>query len=102
MTEQKKEPQQKTAFIAILYLHCVGRMLGDKARLPAAVVGGVAVTAAGLFLGGLILQQERWLIWIVSVVLLGVFAILLPLILIAAGWRRRSRIEKSQRKEASA
>ncbi|MFR3458777.1 MAG: hypothetical protein ACLTTU_11000 [Bilophila wadsworthia] len=97
----------KTAFIGVLYLHCVGRMLGDKARLPAAVAGGAAVTVAGLFLGGFILQQERWFIWIVSAVLLGIFAVLLPLILTAAvgggvsvssgrGQRRR-RYEKGSR-----
>ncbi len=91
----------KTAFIGVLYLHCVGRMLGDKARLPAAVAGGAAVTVAGLFLGGFILQQERWFIWIVSAVLLGIFAVLLPLILTAAGRRRRIRIERARTEEAS-
>lgn len=91
----------KTSFISVLYLHCVGRMLGDKARLPAAVIGGVAVTAAGLLLGGLILQQERWLIWIVSVVLLIIFAILLPMVLVATGRRRRLHIRKMQTKGAS-
>ena len=69
--------------------------------VPAAVAGGAAVTGAGLFLGGFILQQERWFIWIVSAVLLGIFAVLLPLILTAAGRRRRIRIERARTEEAS-
>lgn len=90
----------KTAFVSVLYLHCIGRMLGDKARLPAAIVGGGLVLTAGLFLGGFILQQERWYIWIVSTVLIGVFAILLPLLLLAAGWLRVRR-KQTQAKEAA-
>ncbi len=65
------------------------------------MAGGAAVTVAGLFLGGFILQQERWFIWIVSAVLLGIFAVLLPLILTAAGRRRRIRIERARTEEAS-
>ena len=90
----------KTAFVSVLYLHCIGRMLGDKARLPAAIVGGGLVLTAGLFLGGFILQQERWYIWIVSTVLIGVFAILLPLLLLAAGWLRVRR-KQTRAKEAA-
>ena len=69
----------KTAFIGVLYLHCVGRMLGDKARLPAAVAGGAAVTVAG-FVSGRVYPAagSAGFIWIVSAVLLGIFAVLLP------------------------
>ena len=75
--------------------------MGQMEAVRAAVAGGAAVTVAGLFLGGFILQQERWFIWIVSAVLLGIFAVLLPLILTAAGRRRRIRIERARTEEAS-
>lgn len=82
----------KTAFLAMLFLNCVGRLAGAKARVPVAIVGIGLVAGLGIWLGDMALQWERQIIWILSTVLLLIFAIVLPLSLIRSDSLRRSRL----------
>lgn len=90
----------KTAFLAMLYLNCVGRLAGAKARPPAAVISIVLVVWLGIWLGDMALQWERQIIWIVSTVLLSLFAVLLPLALIGSDFLRKRNLRCNESSEA--
>lgn len=96
----------KMALFAVLLLSCIQRLLpgggshyaatqstGQFKRL-AAVIGCVAVVVPGILLGNISLQEERSTIWLLSGVLLAVFAVALPLILTLADVIRCRRLKR--------
>lgn len=74
----------KMAFFAVLFLSAVQRAFGGRGHVLYALIGAVAVWLPAVLLGGFPMEQQRPVLWGVSAVVMGVFAVLLPLLLIAA------------------
>ena len=81
----------KEAFFAMLFMSCMQRLLGGRWNALYALGGGGVALAAGLLLGGSALQVERSVMVLISAVLLGVFAVVVPLFLLAADALKKRR-----------
>ncbi len=72
----------KTAFFGMLFIDCFQRVIGEKWRLIIAAAGEAAVVAGALLLGGrLPVEAEQSAVWVGSAVIMGLFAVALPLAL---------------------
>ena len=72
----------KTAFFGMLFIDCFQRVIGEKWRRIIAAAGEAAVVAGALLLGGrLPVEAEQSAVWVGSAVIMGLFAVALPLAL---------------------
>ncbi len=92
----------KTAFFGMLFVECLQKVVGSRWRPVVATAGAAVALTAGLVLGGkLPLQTEQVILWYTSAVLLGLCALVLPLLFLLREALRRRFIPKPRGKEAA-
>ncbi|HIZ19730.1 MAG TPA: GerAB/ArcD/ProY family transporter [Firmicutes bacterium] len=87
----------KMSFLAVLFLGCLRQAFGDKLKVLYVAAGGIAVLTVGLLFGDTLLAAEHGFLWLASTILLLLFAVALPVVLLAANaWRVRRRQRKGE------
>lgn len=87
----------KMAFFAMLYMSCMQRIFGRDKKLIYAIVGAVLILLPGMLLDHTPLHPERAFFWIASTIVMGFFAIVLPLLLLLGDFIRNKRLKGDRR-----